>query len=486
MADELHLELIEQGPEHWNRWREENPHIRPDLSGAYLFEAQLMGINLGGADLSRACLIGANLKQANLYDANLQNAYANEVNLEDANLYNANLTRANLSEARLIQTNLSKTNAEGANLAAANLTGVCLESWQINRQTDLTDTQCDYLYQKHPQDDRYPQDGSLDNQAFQAFLQRYYNEQDDALAPALAPPPQSSSASATDLTVVPSADMIASMREESLALDAEEAGNTAGIATDVDSEATVLQTSTQRGPVRLAAASTAPKPAASTPLPSANPTTAPSPTRQSRVSLRQWQLMAGAGLLGFLLLVGALIALLLQVLGSRGLVGNPALVSGTEVRLDSLPCNELPPPDIQSQEPSFRYANGVQFYGQFEDGVPVDGRGIMVFENGDRYDGEFQTGERNGCGTFTFTSGRRYMGQFESDQFHGVGIWQLETGERYVGQFRDNKCTGWGTFLFTDGSSPKSGTWENGNLVGDNLSCNRGIISEPEQTVPQE
>jgi len=32
MADPTHLEILLKGPECWNKWREENPAIHPDLS----------------------------------------------------------------------------------------------------------------------------------------------------------------------------------------------------------------------------------------------------------------------------------------------------------------------------------------------------------------------------------------------------------------------------------------------------------------------
>ncbi len=61
MADETHLKILMQGVEAWNRWREENPGVRPDLSGA-----DLGGARLSGADLKGANLMGANLSGVNL------------------------------------------------------------------------------------------------------------------------------------------------------------------------------------------------------------------------------------------------------------------------------------------------------------------------------------------------------------------------------------------------------------------------------------
>lgn len=454
MADEVHLELIEQGVEDWNRWREENPDSLPDLSGAYLFEAELGGINLSGANLSRACLIGANLKEANLAEANLQNLYASAVALERANLSGANLRQANLSEARLAQANLSQANAQGTNFSMAELTGACVEKWQVSAKTDFSDTKCDYLYQKQPQQGRYPEDSSFGPETLAQFMHQYFSAED------------------------PGAD------SESSALGTEGSSSVIQRSMAVHQETDIRNPNpTVAAPSRYPASAST-RNSSSTTRNSSSTTVRSLDSRQSRFSLQQWRLIAAGSLIGLVLAMTAFVSVLSQIITARRSANDPPeYLLGPDVNLASLPCNELPPPDLEAQEPSFIYSNGVVFYGQFQDGIPVNDRGTMVFDNGDRYDGEFRNGERNGCGTFTFASGRQYMGQFQADQFHGVGIWKLETGERYVGQFEFNRCEGWGTFLFTDGSS-KSGTWENGNLVGDNLSCNRGVPSEPEDTVP--
>jgi hypothetical protein len=51
MADEQDLALLSQGVDAWNRWREENPELDPDLCEAQLRGAELSGANLGQADL---------------------------------------------------------------------------------------------------------------------------------------------------------------------------------------------------------------------------------------------------------------------------------------------------------------------------------------------------------------------------------------------------------------------------------------------------
>lgn len=34
MANKEHLKILKQGVEVWNKWRKENPHIKPDLGRA--------------------------------------------------------------------------------------------------------------------------------------------------------------------------------------------------------------------------------------------------------------------------------------------------------------------------------------------------------------------------------------------------------------------------------------------------------------------
>ena len=111
MANDEHVALLKQGVTTWNAWREENPNIRPDLSGANLSRARLGDANLGGANLGNADLRGANLHKAHL----------NRADLSGAKLYKAKLSRADLSRAYLIRANLTRADLSGANLSDANL-----------------------------------------------------------------------------------------------------------------------------------------------------------------------------------------------------------------------------------------------------------------------------------------------------------------------------------------------------------------------------
>ncbi len=102
MADQQHLDLLKQGTEIWNQWKEKHAYIQVDLSGANLSETDLRGANLHRADLR-----WANLKGARLNEANLKGARLNEADLSGADLSGSALNGADLSGAYLYQTILT-------------------------------------------------------------------------------------------------------------------------------------------------------------------------------------------------------------------------------------------------------------------------------------------------------------------------------------------------------------------------------------------
>lgn len=141
MANKIHLEILNKGPEIWNQWRKENPEIEPDLYMASPFrmvlgELDLRGINFSGVSLGKARLDGANLERANLSGAYLAETYFDRANLSWADLSqsllakasfrNANLNNANLNQAKLLEANLYQANLSGADLSEADLSLVNL------------------------------------------------------------------------------------------------------------------------------------------------------------------------------------------------------------------------------------------------------------------------------------------------------------------------------------------------------------------------
>ncbi|HEX8068475.1 MAG TPA: toll/interleukin-1 receptor domain-containing protein [Pyrinomonadaceae bacterium] len=130
MANYEHLEILRRGIKAWNKWREKNPDIQPDLSMANLSRRRLAKLNIDRRgiginewiDFNNVDLQGANLSETTLVLANLSRANLAKANLTRADLGHANLRNANLSEAILFKTVLSWANLSNANLRKARLT----------------------------------------------------------------------------------------------------------------------------------------------------------------------------------------------------------------------------------------------------------------------------------------------------------------------------------------------------------------------------
>ncbi len=84
MANQQHVDKLREGVDAWNHWRQDHPHITPDLSGAELTSANLQGANLTAADLRDASLLRANLTGASFDGADLRHANLAEASLSGA------------------------------------------------------------------------------------------------------------------------------------------------------------------------------------------------------------------------------------------------------------------------------------------------------------------------------------------------------------------------------------------------------------------
>jgi uncharacterized protein YjbI with pentapeptide repeats len=126
MANPDHLDIIKQGVDVWNKWREENYGIEPDLAQADLHELEFKEANLSETDLRKANLRasafrGAMFIKADLRGADLQKASFNLANLSEANLSEAVLRDTDLSEATLKKAYLIRADLVGADLFEADL-----------------------------------------------------------------------------------------------------------------------------------------------------------------------------------------------------------------------------------------------------------------------------------------------------------------------------------------------------------------------------
>lgn len=133
MANPEHLEILKRGVEVWNKWREEDVTLIPNLEGTHFVEAQLSHVNLRDAilsdakfedtNLSGADFIRADLNKAHLYHTDLSFADMGGASLRKTRLFYTNLYRANLSYAELWGANFYSVNLSFANLSHAHLGG---------------------------------------------------------------------------------------------------------------------------------------------------------------------------------------------------------------------------------------------------------------------------------------------------------------------------------------------------------------------------
>jgi hypothetical protein len=130
MADQDHLSKLKEGVEAWNKWREENPEVKPDLEAVNLNNADLKDYNLQASNLQQANLTGAYLWGANLQEADLF-----EAGLRDANLVGADLRQAHLQNAQLQNAGLLGADLRGVKLWRARLEGASFDG------SDLKDAQ---------------------------------------------------------------------------------------------------------------------------------------------------------------------------------------------------------------------------------------------------------------------------------------------------------------------------------------------------------
>lgn len=139
MANEQHLALLQRGTEVWNAWREKEPKVQPDLSGADLREADLMLANLRGTNLQSADLSYADLSFANLSYADLSLAVLSYADLSGVDLSGADLRQAILHEAVLNGTNLERADFQGAILSGADFQGTDTERAFFDNPSDRSD-----------------------------------------------------------------------------------------------------------------------------------------------------------------------------------------------------------------------------------------------------------------------------------------------------------------------------------------------------------
>lgn len=99
-----------------------------------------------------------------------------------------------------------------------------------------------------------------------------------------------------------------------------------------------------------------------------------------------------------------------------------------------------------------RWEDGAAYDGQWDSGF-YHGQGTLRWSSGDVYSGDFVHSTPHGKGTITWSSGAVYSGDFADGSPHGEGTYRWPDGTSYTGDVVNGSRTGWGMF-----------TWDNGDV----------------------
>ena len=115
------------------------------------------------------------------------------------------------------------------------------------------------------------------------------------------------------------------------------------------------------------------------------------------------------------------------------------------------------------------YQNGDKYIGEFKNHIK-DGKGTMYYNKNDiyhrdRYEGEWKNNLMEGKGTLYWNSKSRYEGDWKNGKREGKGILYYNKNDRYEGEYKDDKMEGKGTYYWSNGNRYE-GEWKNDKKEG--------------------
>ena len=82
----------------------------------------------------------------------------------------------------------------------------------------------------------------------------------------------------------------------------------------------------------------------------------------------------------------------------------------------------------------------------------MEGKCVLSFANGNKYDGDFANNKREGKGVLVFANGDKYEGNWVNDKREGKGVLTLANGNKYEGDFANDKREGKGVLTLANGT----------------------------------
>ncbi len=94
-----------------------------------------------------------------------------------------------------------------------------------------------------------------------------------------------------------------------------------------------------------------------------------------------------------------------------------------------------------------------------------EGRGRIIYNNGNKYEGSFKNDKRDGHGTYHYSNGMLYNGEWKDNKYDGYGSLKYNAKESYEGEWSAGKKDGKGIYRYKDGSV-YDGAWKNNTKDG--------------------
>ena len=113
--------------------------------------------------------------------------------------------------------------------------------------------------------------------------------------------------------------------------------------------------------------------------------------------------------------------------------------------------------------------NIIRYEGEWKNGIR-EGKGKLYGNNGNIYEGDFKNGKGEGKGIYYYNNGNRYEGDFKNGLKEGKGIFYFKNGDKYEGDFKNDKYEGKGIFCYNNGDRYE-GDFKNGLKEGKGIFC---------------
>ncbi len=88
-------------------------------------------------------------------------------------------------------------------------------------------------------------------------------------------------------------------------------------------------------------------------------------------------------------------------------------------------------------------------------GIIPERRGIIRWEDGSAYAGEWHNGKMHGRGVMKWPDGSSYVGEWKYGRRSGFGTYTWKSGSKYMGGWKDNRKHGPGIAVYVDGTIQK-------------------------------